>query len=157
MSPSLYTASAFDKNLIAKANSKKPIKTLNVFIHPPDFGSDFNAVGNTANKANGTPSAKPKPIIAELNCKATADPEPEALSPVLANAAPKTGPVQEKDTRAKVNAIKNIPNTPPTSEAESTLFNNLLGRRISKYPKNDIANTVNTKKKIRFNQTFVEI
>ena len=133
------------------------MKTLNVFIHPPDFGSDFNQVGNTANKANGTPRAKPKPIIAELNCKATADPEPEAERPVLANAAPKTGPVQENETRAKVNAIKNMPSTPPISEAESTLFNNLLGRRISKYPKNDIANTVNTKKKIRFNQTFVEI
>ena len=105
-------------------------------IHPPpDLGSDFNQVGKIANSAKGTPRASPNPIIAELNCKATADPDPEAVSPVLAKAAPKTGPVQENDTKARVSAIKNIPIAPPNSEAESTLFNNLLGKRISKYPK----------------------
>ena len=149
--------SALDKNLIANAISKNPMNTLKVFIQPPDLGRDFNHVGNTANNAKGIPKANPKPSIAELNWNATADPEPEAVNPVLAKAAPKTGPVHEKDTRAKVKAMKKIPKIPPTLEAESTLFNNLLGRRISKYPKNDIAKTVNTKKNIKFNQTFVEI
>ena len=92
--PNLYTASAFDKT-IANATSKNPINTLKVFIQPPDLGSDFNQVGKIANSAKGTPRASPNPIIAELNCKATADPDPEAVSPVLAKAAPKTGPVQE--------------------------------------------------------------
>jgi len=83
------------------------------------------------------------------------DPEAERL--VLANAAPKTGPVQENETKAKVNAMKNMPTIPPTSEAESTLFNNLLGKRISKNPKNDMAKTVNTKKKIKFKNPSVDI
>mgnify|MGYP000065897269 CR=1 FL=1 len=53
--------------------------------------------------------------------------------------------------------IKNIPKTPPTFEAESTLFTHLLGNLISKYPKNEIAKTINTIKKIILTQALVAI
>ena len=68
---------------------------------------------------------------------------------------PKIGPVQENETKANVNAIKKIPNMPPTSDAESALLVSLLGKVISKNPKNEIEKIKNTAKKITFNQTLV--
>ena len=120
------TKSAFDKNLKAKANSKKPSTTLVVFIHPPDFGNAFNQLGNNANRAKGKARASPKPVIPAVNCVAP----PSAVNEP-ANNEPKIGPVQEKETIAKVKAIKKMPIKPPTEEAESILFPQELGKVIS--------------------------
>ena len=60
-SPQCSTKSALDKNLNASANSKNPKTTLVVFSQPPDFGSEFNQLGNKANKAKGKAKANPKP------------------------------------------------------------------------------------------------
>ena len=67
------------------------------------------------------------------------------------------GPVQEKDTKESVNAIKNMPTNPPLSEAESALLTHLLGRVISKAPKNEAAKNINIKKKKRLNQGFADM
>ena len=120
------TKSAFDKNLKANASSKNPKTTLVVFNQPPDFGNEFNQFGNKANNAKGKAKAKPKPDIPAVNCVA---PPSEVKEP--ANKEPKIGPVQEKETIAKVNAIKKIPIIPPTEEAESILLPQELGKVIS--------------------------
>ena len=106
--PQCFTKSAFDKNLKANANSKNPNTTLTVFSQPPDFGKAFNILGNIANNANGKPKAKPKPPIPAVNCQA-----PPSAVKEPANSDPNIGPVQENDTKASVNAIKNIPKIPP--------------------------------------------
>ena len=122
--PQLPTKSALERNLKAKASSKKPSTTLTVVIHPPDFGKEFNQAGNIANSANGKAKAKPKPTIPEVKLVATL---PSARV-VLPNKPPNMGPVQENDTIAKVNAIKKIPSPPPTlDEAESILLAQELG------------------------------
>ena len=59
--PHLFTRSAFDKNLKARANSRKPKTTLTVLSHPPDFGKALSMVGKAAKKAKGNARARPKP------------------------------------------------------------------------------------------------
>ena len=120
------TKSACDKNLNANANSKNPKTTFTVFNQPPDFGKEFNQLGNSANKAKGKANANPNPVIPAVNCVA-----PPSEVKELANKEPKIGPVQEKETIAKVNAIKKIPIIPPIEEAESILFPQELGSVIS--------------------------
>ena len=66
------------------------------------------------------------------------------------------GPVQENETIAKASAIKNIPIIPPLSACASTFVPHELGKTISKAPKNETAKTINNKKKIILNHTFVE-
>src|SRR5690606_7926429 len=107
--PQCCTKSAFDRNLNARASSKKPKTTLVVFNQPPDFGRAFIIFGNMANNAKGNPSASPKPPMPAVNCQA-----PPSVVSDPANSEPSIGPVQEKDTNAKVNAIKKMPKTPPT-------------------------------------------
>ena len=58
---------------------------------------------------------------------------------------------------AKVNAIKKIPITPPTFDAESILFPQELGSVISKYPKNEKAKNTKMAKKNTLSQTLVDI
>ncbi len=143
------TRSAFDKNLKAKANSKKPKTTFTVFNQPPDFGKEFNQPGKAANKANGSAIASENPNILITG----------AIPPWAAaatNAVPTIGPVHENETIAKASAIKNIPIKPPLSACESTFVPQLLGKIISKAPKKETAKTINNKKKIILNQTLVD-
>ena len=122
--PQFPTKSAFERNLNANANSKKPSTTFTVVIHPPDFGREFNHVGNMANKPNGRANATPKPVIPAERLLATSP----SASVVLPNNPPKIGPVQEKETIAKVTAIKKMPIAPPTFvDAESILLAHELG------------------------------
>ena len=144
------TKSAFDKNLNAKANSKNPKTTFTVFNQPPDFGNEFNQPGNAANKAKGNAIAVEKPNMLIIGA---------ILSPVVAaatKAEPTNGPVQEKETIAKANAIKKIPITPPLSALESIFVPQELGKTNSNAPKNEAAKISKTKKKIILNQTFVD-
>jgi hypothetical protein len=53
--------------------------------------------------------------------------------------------------------MKNIPTAPPFSDFFSEPDIILLGITISKYPKNEIANNMNTIKKVILTYTFVEI
>ena len=124
--PQCSTKSALDKNLKAKASSRNPKTTFTVFNHPPDFGNEFNQFGNRANKANGNANASPNPPIPAVNCIA---PPSEVSDP--ASNEPRIGPVHEKDTIARVKAIKKIPMIPPILDAESILSPQELGKVIS--------------------------
>ena len=82
-----------------------------------------------------------------------------AIPPIDAdwtNKVPTIGPVHENETNAKVNAIKKIPIKPPLLEAESALFTQELGNTISNAPKNEIAKTINNKKKKILKYTLVD-
>ena len=87
----------------ANANSKKPKTTLTEFNHPPLLGKLFNKCGKIAKMVNGSAKANPKPNMATIG--RTGEP-PLALSTIT---FPTIGPVQEKETIAKVSAIKKIP------------------------------------------------
>ena len=65
--------------------------------------------------------------------------------------------MQEKETIAKVIAIKNIPAKLPNPLLESALLAMPLGKLISKKPKKEILKNINMIKKIIFNQGLVEI
>ena len=142
-----------DKNLSANANSINPNTTFTVFNQPPDLGNEFNHLGNMANNVKGNAKASPKPPIPILNCIALAS---DAM--VLPNNPPRIGPVQEKETIAKVSAIKNTPITPPILLALLSIAAlQDCGSVNSKYPKNENENTTNTIKKIMFSVTLVDM
>ena len=105
---SCKTKSAFDKNLNAKANSRKPKTTFTVFNQPPDFGNECNHPGNIANNINGKANANENPNIPIIG----AIPPFDAAS---TKSVPTIGPVQENETIAKANAINKIPIIPPRS------------------------------------------
>src|SRR5699024_6110186 len=107
--PQFSTKSAFDKNLNAKPSSRNPNTTLTVLSQPPLFGNLFNQFGNIANKAKGSAKESPNPAIPTVNCHA-----PPSLASEPPNKEPKIGPLQEKETIAKVSAINETPRTPPT-------------------------------------------
>ena len=67
------------------------------------------------------------------------------------------GPVQEKETKVKVKAIKKIPINPPRSEALSALLTNQLGSTISKAPKNENAKIRKTIKNVILKKTLLAI
>ncbi|MNR50954.1 hypothetical protein D3C85_1705480 [compost metagenome] len=66
------------------------------------------------------------------------------------------GPVQEKDTKASVPAIKNNPAKPPLSELASILFTHDEGKVISNAPKKEMAKIINNTKKRKLNTPLVE-
>jgi len=99
--PQCDTKSALDKNLKAAATSKNPSTTFTEFNQPPDFGKAFIKAGKAAKMVNGKAKANPNPPIPAVNCQA---PPSEVKDP--ANREPKIGPVQEKETKAKVNACR---------------------------------------------------
>ena len=100
-----------------------PKVTLMVFNQPPDLGNFSRTLGNIANKANGKPRANPNPPIPAVNSQA---PESPVNDP--ANKVPKIGPVQEKDTIAKVSAMKNIPIIPAADSFLDDLLTQEEGR-----------------------------
>ena len=134
------TKSAFDKNLNAKAISKNPNVTFTEFNHPPDCGKEFSQPGNAANKANGNAIANEKPSIPIIG---------PIYPPVAAstNNVPTIGPVQEKETSAKVKAIKKMPSKPPLASASTLLLVQEAGNSISKAPKNEAPKMINRRKK----------
>src|SRR6187401_189322 len=122
--PQCAVISATERNLKANANSAKPRITFTLFIHPPDFGSEFNHDGNAAKRPNGTARANENPNI---TTSGAINPFDDAST----NALPIKGPVQEKETMASVAAIKKIPIKPPLSAMASLLLLQLLGNVIS--------------------------
>ena len=138
-----------DKNLKARASSRNPRKTFTVFNQPPDLGREFNQPGKAANNPKGRARAKENPNI----------PTNGPIPPIVAASTrrvPTIGPVQEKETSAKVKAMKKIPINPPLSEAESALLIHEFGSVISKAPINEIAKTTNKIKNKTLNQTLVD-
>ena len=120
--PQRSTKSAFDKNLNANASSINPKMTLTTSNQDPDLGRFFSSFGNNAKIANGTPNPIPNPENAGVM-------NAEFLA--LASTNPRIGPVQEKETMAKVNAIKKIPINVPVPDLLSSLLPRLAGNDIS--------------------------
>ena len=118
--------SALDKNLNAKATSTKPKVTFTSSIQLPDFGNDFNIVGNSANKPKGNANATAKP-----NMPIVGPAEMPEVVAVCTKSVPIIGPVQLNETSASVAAMKKIPSKPPLFEASSALFVQLDGIVIS--------------------------
>ena len=140
--PACQTRSAFERNLNAKPISRSPRTTFTEFNHPPDEGKEFSQPGNAEKSMKGRASAKEKPNMIEAG-----PPYPPVAAP--ANAVPTRGPVQEKETMARVAAMKKIPMIPPLSEALSALLASAEGKVISKAPKKEIPKiTSKAKRKI---------
>src|SRR6478735_480553 len=150
--PQCSTRSAFERNLTANANSRKPKTILTVVSQPPERGNELSKLGNKANIVNGNANANPNPAIPMVNCTA-----PPFVDNEPASKDPRIGPVQENDTSAKVSAMKNIPTMPPTCDFSSALFAMLLGNVISNKPKKLRANTTKMAKKTRLSHTFVDM
>ena len=125
--------------------------TLITFIHPPDLGIDFSHEGKRANSVNGKAKAMAKPNI----------PIAGAITlPVVETCTsrkPIIGPVQEKDTRDNVNAIRKMLNRPLVASALlSTALLHLEGKVSSNAPKKEAAKTTNIRKKRILNTAFVD-
>ena len=103
-----------------------------------------------ANKVNGNAKANPNPAIPCVNAQAPPCKEPT-------NKVPKIGPVQEKDTIAKVMAIKKMPPKLPNPLLASALLAIPEGKLISKYPKKEIEKKMKIAKKAMFNHALVEM
>ena len=100
--------------------------TLTVFNQPPDLGNCFIKDGNMANNANGMAKAMAKPPIPTAGASV---PPQEAAS---TNRVPIMGPVQEKETKTNVNAMKKIAMIPVAVSAFlSSLLLHDAGRVIS--------------------------
>src|SRR5678810_1071996 len=84
--PHCLTRSAFDRNFIAIAISRKPNTTFTEFSHPPDFGKDCSQFGKIANTVKGSANAKPKPASPAVNGH-------EPCAAVPASNEPSIGPV----------------------------------------------------------------
>ena len=67
---------------------------------------------------------------------------------------PTNGPIQEKDTKTKVKAIKKIPTSPPLSDFLSIELTNFEGKVISKNPRREKPNTINKIKNSRLRIQF---
>ena len=128
----------------------KPSVTFRIFIHEPDFGACLSQVGKRAKRVNGSARAMAKPSIPS----AGASHEPEVTKSTSKN--PTIGPVQENDTNTRVNAMRNIDNSPLLFVAlESTLLAHDDGSVSSNHPKNDRANTISNRQKKMLNTAFV--
>ena len=121
--PQCLTRSALEKNLKASASSANPNTTLTVLSQPPDLGNELSQLGKRANRAKGNASANPKPAMPDVNCIA-----PPSLEREPASNEPRMGPVQEKETRASVSAIKNIPAMLPAPALLSALLDKPEGK-----------------------------
>ena len=82
-----------------------------MFIHPPDLGMDFSQDGNRANSVKGNAKAMAKPSMPMAG--ATTLPVVETCT----SRNPIMGPVQEKDTSDKVNAIRKMLSKPLVASA----------------------------------------
>ena len=103
-----------------------------------------------ANNVKGNANANPKPAMPWVNAQAPPCNEPT-------NKVPSIGPVQEKETMAKVIAIKKMPPKLPNPLLASALLAMPLGNVISKKPKNEMAKKIKMIKKIIFKVGLVEI
>ena len=70
---------------------------------------------------------------------------------------PTNGPIQEKDTKTKVRAIKKMPTNPPWLDFLSIEFTSFDGKFISKKPKREKPNTINKIKNSKVRTQFDNI
>ena len=129
----------------------KPRTTFMVFIHEPDFGADLRSEGNMANRVNGSARARAKPNMP------TAGPIQLPEVTVSTSRRPMIGAVHEKDTRARVKAMRKIEMRPVALDAlVSTELAHPSGSFISNHPKKDRAKTTRSRKRKMLNMELVE-
>ena len=122
-----------------------------VFIHEPDLGADLRSEGNIAKSVNGRARARAKPNIP------TAGPIQLPDVTVSTSSRPMMGAVHEKDTRARVKAMRKMDISPVALEAlVSTELAHPSGSFISNHPKKDRAKTTSNRKRKMLNMEFVE-
>ena len=147
-----YARSATERNLREKASSRKPSVTLMQFIQLPLLGAAFSHDGKRANKVKGRAKARANPNMPMAG---------PMMLPVLATSTrrkPMIGPVHEKLTSDRVNAIRNMESRPVVLVAfESTALLQRLGSVISKPPRKEAANNSNKRKKKMLKTAFVLI
>src|SRR5690606_10082563 len=118
--------------------------------HPPDFGMDFSNEGKPAKRTKGTAKAIENPSMP------TAGPRRSPLEAASTNSVPMIGPVHEKETNARLKAMKKRPSSPPRSDLASILLTKELGSVITKAPKNEAAKTTKITKKTKLNIPLVD-
>ena len=144
-----YAKSATLRNLSARASSRKAKVTLKVFIQPPDLGNFFNTDGNIAKSENGNANAIAKPNIPMAGAKSDLPAASTSKVPII-------GPVHEKDTTTKVNAINKILRKPVVLlDLLLSAVDQELGKVISNAPKNEAANNTKMRKNIIFTTALV--
>ena len=122
-----------------------------VFIHPPDFGADFNSVGKRAKSAKGIASPMENPNMPMVG--------PRILPWVdtATSRNPMIGPVHEKLTSTRVNAMRKMDSNPVAfSDFSSILVDHEEGSVNSKAPKKDAAKTMSSRAKKILNHAFVD-
>ena len=128
----------------------KPNTTFTVFIHPPDFGACFSNEGKRAKSVNGMAKAMAKPNMPMVGA---------TMSPCVETATsrkPTMGPVHEKDTKARVKAMKKMDSRPVVfSDFSSILFDQEDGSVSSNAPKNEAAKTMSSRAKIMLKMALV--
>src|SRR5215469_8472861 len=108
--PQRHTRSAFERNFIAAATSRKPTKTLTEIIQPPDFGNCDRTCGARARKKNGTANT-----VENVSMPASGHRQFPCV--VMTNNVPTKGAVHVNDVSVKVE---------PINKAPTTLFPSLL-------------------------------
>src|SRR5690606_29788613 len=134
----------------ANASSRKPSTTLTLLSQPPDFGKDLSIEGKKAKSTKGIARAMENPSMP------IAGPSRSPLEAASTSSVPMIGPVQEKDTNARLNAMKNNPNNPPLSDCASILLTKELRSVSSKDPKKETANTTSMRKNRKLKTPFVD-
>ncbi len=128
-----------------------PSTTFTVFIQPPLLGIDFNQLGKMAKTVNGRANATAKPSIPTAG---------ERMSPEVDTSTsrkPMMGPVQEKLTSVRVNAMRKMPSSPPVFSALlSTALLHDDGSCSSNAPKKEAAKTTSIRKKKILNMALVD-
>src|SRR5690606_38790600 len=85
----------------------------------------------------------------------TAGPSRSPLDAASTTSVPMIGPVQEKDTNAKLKAIKNTPSNPPRSDCASILLTEALGKVSSNAPKKKAAKITKNRKNRKLKMPLV--
>ena len=113
---------------------------MKVFIQPPDLGNFLSTDGNIAKSENGNANAIAKPNIPIVGAK-------RDLPAASTSRVPMIGPVQEKDTITRVNAINRMLKKPVVlPDLLLRAVDHELGKVISKAPKNDAAKSTKIRK-----------
>ena len=126
-------------------------------IHSPDLGADFNREGKRANTPKGMASPMLKPSIPRVG------PRMFPCVDTVTSRKPMMGPVQEKDTRTRVNAIRKMERWAVRNDwrmdrlsAFSSIFvDHDEGSVSSNAPKNEAAKTTSNRAKKMLNQALV--
>ena len=119
-----------------------PSTTLTLLSHDPLF-IFLRSEGNIARMVKGRAKATLNASMVIIGVQNSPDVD-------LINTVPTIGPVQEKETRTRVRAMKNIPPRPPLPAFASLLLARLEGSSISNAPKKEAAKTMNTMKNMMF-------